>query len=93
MRRLIEGCGTEEQNMARSLTSQSFGVPFQALLDNTELSDKAACLSEAKYSYETKLSELQHQFESKASELRAEYLGIILQIHKLPERRKRWPSP
>ena len=73
--------------MARSLTSQSFGGLSQALLDDTEFSDKAACLSEAKYSYETKLSELEHEFESKAAELREEYLAIILQIHKSPERR------
>jgi hypothetical protein len=77
------GGGAEEQTMAKT-----FGVPSQALPDYIESSDKAAWLSEAKYSYETKLRELEHQFESKAAELRGEYLAIILQIHKLPERRE-----
>jgi hypothetical protein len=29
---------------------------------------------------------VEHQFESKATDLREEYLSIMLQIHKLPER-------
>ena len=72
--------------MAKSPTRQTFGVPSQAVLELIESSDKVAWLSEARYSYETNLRELEHQFESKAADLREEYLSIMLQIHKLPER-------
>ena len=80
------GGGVEDQNMAKSLTTQPFNAPSQAVLELIEPSDKVAWLSEARYSYETKLRELKHQFESKAADLREEYLSIMLQIHKLPER-------
>jgi hypothetical protein len=72
--------------MAKSLTRQTFGVPPKAVLELIESSDKVAWLSEAGYSYETKLRELEHQFESKAAELRQEYLAIILQIYESPGR-------
>jgi hypothetical protein len=72
--------------MAKSLTRQTFGVSSQPKLELIESSDKVAWLSEAGYSYETKLRELERQFESKAAELRDEYLAIVLQIHESPER-------
>jgi hypothetical protein len=72
--------------MAKSFTTQTFNVPSQAVLELIAPSDKVAWLSEARYSYETKLRELEHQFEFKAADLREEYLSIMLQIHKLPER-------
>ena len=72
--------------MAKSLTRQTFGVSSQAVLELIDPSDKVAWLSEAGYSYETKLRELERQFESKADELRDEYLAIVLQIHESPER-------
>jgi hypothetical protein len=56
------------------------------VLELIEPSDKVGWLSEARYSYETNLRELEHQFECKAADLREEYLSIMLQIHKLPER-------
>ena len=56
------------------------------MLELIEPSDKVGWLSEARYSYETNLRELKHQFECKAADLREEYLSIMLQIHKLPER-------
>ncbi len=65
--------------MARSLSTQSFSVPSQPR-------NKIVRLSEARFLYETKLRELEHKFESQAAELREEYLAIILQIHKSPER-------
>ena len=71
--------------MAKSLTA-AFGVPSYGVLELIETSDKAAQLSEAGYSYETRVRELEHQFESKAAELREEYLSIVLQIHESPER-------
>jgi len=77
-----EGGGVEDQNMTKS----RFNVPSQAVLELIEPSDKVEWLSEAKHSYETNLRELEHQFESKAADLREEYLSIMLQIHKLPER-------
>jgi hypothetical protein len=80
------GGGVEDENMAKSRTTQPFNVPSQAVLELIEPSDKVAWLSEARYSYETNLRELEHQFESKAADLREEYLSIALQIHKLPER-------
>jgi hypothetical protein len=72
--------------MAKSLTRQTFGVPPYAVLELIDSSDEVAWLSEAGYSYETKLRELEHQFESNAAELRQEYLAIILQIYELPGR-------
>jgi hypothetical protein len=72
--------------MAKSITRQPFEVPSQAVLELIEASDKVAWLSEAGYSYETKLRELERQFESKAAELRDEYLAIVLQIQESPER-------
>jgi hypothetical protein len=75
------GGGVEDQNM-----TQPFNVPSQAVPELIEPSDKVAWLSEARYSYETNLRELEHQFESKSADLREEYLSIMLQIHKLPER-------
>jgi hypothetical protein len=72
--------------MATPLTRQTFGMPSQTVLELIESSDKIAWLSEAGYSYETKLRELERQFESKAAELREEYLAIVLQIHESPER-------
>ena len=75
------GGGVEDQNM-----TQPFNVPSQAVPELIEPSDKVAWLSEAGYSYETKLRELERQFESKAAELRDEYLAIVLQIHESPER-------
>jgi hypothetical protein len=73
-------------NMTKSLTAQTFGVPSHGVLELIETSDKFARLSEAGYSYETRVRELEHQFESKAAELREEYLSIVLQIHESPER-------
>jgi hypothetical protein len=77
----VEGEASEDQNM-----TQPFNVPSQAVPELIEPSDKVAWLSEARSSYETNLRELEHQFESKAADLREEYLSIMLQIHKLPER-------
>ena len=62
--------------MAKSLITQTFGVPSQG-----EISDKVARLSEAGCAFETKRRELEHQFEVKASELREEYLTALLEIH------------
>ena len=72
--------------MGKSVTRQTFWVPPQAMLELIEASDKVAWLSEAGYSYETKLRELERQFESNAAELRDESLAIVLQIHETPER-------
>jgi hypothetical protein len=85
------GCTSQEaeaptSNMAKSLTTQTFGVPSHGVLELIETSDKVAWLSEAGYRYETSVRELEHQFESKAAELREEYLSIVLQIHESPER-------
>jgi hypothetical protein len=71
-----------KENMAKSLTRQPFDMPSQAVLELVEASDKIAWLSEARYSYETKLRELEHQFESRAADLLEEYLAVVLQIHK-----------
>jgi hypothetical protein len=79
------GGGVEDQNMTKSRT-QPFDVPSQAVLELIEPSDKVEWLSQANYSFETKLRELEHQFESKAADLREDYLSVMLQIHKLPER-------
>ena len=62
--------------MAKSLITQTFGVPSQG-----EISDKVARLSEAGCAFETKRRELEHQFEVKASELREEDLTALLEIH------------
>ena len=62
--------------MAKSLITQTFGVPSQG-----EISDKVARLSEAGCAFETKRRELEHQFEVKGSELREEYLTALLEIH------------
>ncbi len=63
--------------MAKSLITQTFGVPSQG-----EISDKIARLSEAGYAFETKRRKLEHQFEVTNSELREEYLTAVLEIHK-----------
>ncbi len=65
-----------EQNMAKSLVTQTYGVPSQS-----EISDKIARLSEAGYAFETKRRKLEHQFEAAASSLREAYLGKVLEIH------------
>jgi hypothetical protein len=44
-------------------------------------SDKVARLSEAGYTYETKLRALEHQFEVHASDLQEEYIAEVLEIH------------
>ena len=62
--------------MAKSLITQTFGVPSQS-----EISDKIARLSEAGYAFETKRRELEHQFDVTNSELREEYLAAVLEIH------------
>jgi hypothetical protein len=85
------GCTSQEaeastSNMAKSLTTQTFGVPSHGVLELIETSDKVVRLSEAGYGYETRVRELEHQFESKAAELREKYLSIVLQIHESPER-------
>jgi hypothetical protein len=72
------GGGIEVQNMAQS-TRQTFGVPSQGML--FESSDKVVRLSEARYTYETRLGELKRQFEVKAAKVREEYLAAVLEIH------------
>jgi hypothetical protein len=62
--------------MAKSLITQTFGVPSQSVLEL-----KLARLSEAGYAFETKLRELEHQFDAAASSLREAYLGEVLEIH------------
>ena len=52
----------QEQNMEKSLTRQTFGVPSQGVPEH-----KFARLSEAENAYKTKLRELEQQFESKAA--------------------------
>ena len=64
--------------MAQS-TRQTFGVPSQGML--LESSDKVVRLSEARYTYETRLGELKQQFEVKAAKVREEYLAAVLEIH------------
>ena len=64
--------------MAQS-TRLTFGVPSQGML--FESSDKVVRLSEARYTYETRLGELKQQFEVKAAKVREEYLAAVLEIH------------
>jgi hypothetical protein len=64
--------------MAQS-TRLTFGVPLQGML--LESSDKVVRLSEARYTYETRLGELKQQFEVKAAKVREEYLAAVLEIH------------
>ncbi len=66
--------------MAKSLVTQTYGVPSQS-----EISDKIARLSEAGCAFETKRRKLEHQFEVTNSELREEYLAAVLEIHDSPE--------
>ena len=70
--------GIEEENMEKSLTRQTFGVPSQGVLEH-----KFAQLSEAENAYKTKLRELEQQFESKAAALREAYLAAVLEIHEV----------
>src|ERR1700731_3466121 len=70
--------GIEEQNMEKSRTRQTFGVPSQSVLEH-----KFARLSEAENAYKTKLLELEQQFESKAAALREAYLAAGLEIHEV----------
>ncbi|MGC2222829.1 MAG: hypothetical protein WA624_10875 [Methylocella sp.] len=58
---------------------QTFGAPSQGML--FESSDKVGPLSEARYTYETRLGELEQQFEVKAAKVREEYLAAVLEIH------------
>jgi hypothetical protein len=69
------------ENMAKSLTRQTFGEPSHRVLELNETSDQVARLSEAGYAYKTKRRELEHQFDVKASELREEYIAEVLEIH------------
>ena len=64
--------------MAQS-TRQTFGVLSQGVL--IESSDKIVRLSDARYTYETRLGELKQQFEVKAAKAREEYLAALLEIH------------
>jgi hypothetical protein len=72
------GGGVEVQNEAQS-TRRTFGVPSQGVL--IESSDKIMRLSEARYTYETRLWELEQHFEVKAAKMREEYLAAVLEIH------------
>jgi hypothetical protein len=74
-----------EQNMAKSLITQTLGGPSHGVLGLIEISDKIARLSEAGYAFETKRRKLEHQFEVTNSELREEYLAAVLEIHDSPE--------
>ena len=76
--RAARGGDIEVQNMAQS-TRLTFGVPSQGML--FESSDKVVRLSEARYTYETRLGELKQQFEVKAAKVREEYLAAVLEIH------------
>jgi hypothetical protein len=69
------------EDMAKSLTRQTFGEPSHRVLELNETSDQVARLSEAGYAYKTKRRELEHQFDVKASELREEYIAEVLEIH------------
>jgi hypothetical protein len=73
----------EGEDMAKSLTRQTFGEPSHRVLELNETSDQVARLSEAGYAYKTKLRELEHQFEVNASELREGYIAEVLEIHTL----------
>jgi hypothetical protein len=75
------GCaslGRGIEDMEKSLTRQTFGVPSQSVLEH-----KFARLSEAENAYKTKLRELEKQFESKAAALREAYLAAVLEIHEV----------
>jgi hypothetical protein len=74
-----------EQNMAKSLITQTLGGSSHGVLGLIEISDKIARLSEAEYAFETKRRKLEHQFEVTNSELREEYLAAVLEIHDSPE--------
>jgi hypothetical protein len=76
---LYIGGGVED--MAKSLTRQTFGKPSHRVLELNETSDQVARLSEAGYAFKTKMQELEHQFEVKASELREDYIAEVLEIH------------
>ncbi len=93
------GCTSQEAEASRSKTWQNHSQgKILACLHKLcwsllNLWTRSRGLSEAGYSYETKLRELEHQFESKAAELRQEYLAVVLQIHESPERWERpWQS-
>src|SRR2546430_6521153 len=73
-----------EQNMAKSLITQTLGDPSHGVLGLFEISDKIARLSEAEYAFETKRRKLEHQFEVTNSELR-EDLAAVLEIHDSSE--------
>ena len=60
-------------------TRQTFGAPSRGVL--IESSDKVVRLSEARYTYETRLWELEQQFEMKVAKVREEYLAALLEIH------------
>ena len=74
-----------EQNVAKSLITQTLGGPSHGVQGLIEISDKIARLSEAEYAFETKRRKLEHQFEVTNSELREEYLAAVLEIHDSPE--------
>jgi hypothetical protein len=76
--RAARGGDIKVQNMAQS-TRQTFGVPSQGML--LESSDKVVRLSDARYTYETRLGELKQQFEVKAAKVHEEYLAAVLEIH------------
>jgi hypothetical protein len=65
------------QNVVQS-TRKTFGVPSQGVL--IESADKIVRLSDARYTYETRLGELKQQFEVKAAKVREEYLAAVLEI-------------
>jgi hypothetical protein len=73
-----------EQNMAKSLITQTLGGPSHGVRGLIEISDKIARLSEAGHAFETKRRKLEHQFKVTNSELREEYLMAVLDIHKSP---------
>ncbi|MGB8900891.1 MAG: hypothetical protein WCC90_17340 [Methylocella sp.] len=81
------GCTSQEreQNVAKSLITQTVGGPSHGVLGLIEISDKIARLSEAEYAFETKRRKLEQQFEVTNSELREEYLAAVLEIHDSPE--------
>ena len=69
--------------MAKSLITQILGgLTVHGL---SEISNKIARLSEAKYAFETKRRKLEHQFEVTNSQLRKEYLSAVLEIHDSPD--------
>jgi hypothetical protein len=74
-----------QQNMAKSLMTQTVGGPSHGVQGLIEISDKIARLSEAECAFETKRRKLEHQFEVTNSELREEYLAAVLEIHDSSE--------